>query len=113
MNKNEMQRLVKEAESKESALMELRQHLGSSLSSRRDRSDAAKRGRLDFIERGGLRLCHERAPPLKEMDDLKGLDASTGPFLKLLCLDGECSGRLRAMLTEGDTILGSDVEAPK
>ena len=47
------------------------------------------------------------------MDDLKGLDASTGPFLKLLCLDGECSGRLRAMLTEGDTILGSDVEAPK
>ena len=60
-----------------------------------------------------LWICHERAPPLKEMDDLKGLDASTGPFLKLLCLDGECSGRLRAMLTEGDTILGSDVEAPK
>ena len=37
------------------------------------------------------------------MDDLKGLDASTGPFLKLLCLDGECSGRLECLTGNSHT----------
>ena len=106
------QRLVAEAESKEDALVTLRAHLGSTLAQRKESSETVKRGRLDCFGRAGLSLCHERAPPLTDLNALKTLDTASGPFLKLLCLDDACSGRLRVMLTEGETILGSDVEVP-
>lgn len=104
-------RLVAEAEAKEAGLVALRLRLGASLAHRRDASDAARRQRLDFIERAGFGLCHERSAP-RDLSELKDLDASAGPFLKLLCADGACSGRLKVPLTEGDTVIGRDWMEP-
>jgi len=96
-------------------LHELRAHLGLSFSQRTEAAAEAAELRKDLLESSGMLLCYDRPttrftgqPPL----DLAGLDMNAGPYLRLLCDDDLCSGRLRAYLREGRTVLGSEMQLP-
>jgi len=96
-------------------LHELRAHLGLSFSQRAEVSAEAAELRKDLLDSSGMLLCYDRPttrftgqPPL----DLRGLDMTAGPYLRLLCDDDLCSGRLRAYLREGRTVLGSEMQLP-
>mmetsp|Transcript_40467 Transcript_40467/g.52098 ORF Transcript_40467/g.52098 Transcript_40467/m.52098 type:complete len:1141 (+) Transcript_40467:75-3497(+) len=102
-------------ESHQKSLHSVRLHLEKSLPQRIQLTESSRTKRYDLINNSGLSLFHRKRLPLHfkgDSSDLATLDLVSGPYLSLQCSDDLCSGRLRVVLEEGPTVIGSEKQLP-